>query len=314
MIRRFGLPALCAILVSLACFSSEPPSGPTKPSFALRTTTPVIVAAGDIAGCGPSYRDERTADLIRQIQTEVTSLTVLALGDLVYPDATPSNWANCYDPSWGSFKGKTRPVIGSHDYADDKARSYINYWGGLAGPAGKFYYSFNIGSWHIVVLNDANTALVSTRPGTPQDVWLQADLAANTRPCVLAAFHNPRWASNSKDPVPTVPPNYTSYLWNRLIAVHADLILTASVHNYSRFKPARTDGTPDPQGIPQYTAGTGGSAQGADKWVHPLVVYRAPNPTYGVLQVTLFDGSYKTVFRSIGGQSLDPVTKACHGA
>jgi hypothetical protein len=311
MIRRFGSLALWATLLSLACSPSEP----TGPSLALRSIgAPTILAAGDIASCGSSYRDEQTANLVRHLQSEVANVTVLALGDLVYPEATRATWSNCYGPSWGSFKAKTRPVVGNHDYADDGARSYSTYWGSQAGSAGKFYYSFNLGSWHIVVLNDVNTALVSTRPGTPQDVWLKSDLAANTRPCLLAAFHEPRWSSNTKDNVRTVPPNYTSYLWDRLIAAKADLILNGSKHNYTRFKPARTDGTASSQGIPQYIVGTGGAPQAADKWVHPLVVFRAPNPTYGVLQVTLFDGSYKTVFRTIGGKSLDPVSKACHGA
>lgn len=86
-----------------------------------------VVAAGDIAKCG-TEGDEATADLVEGIDG-----TVLALGDEAYPRGTAANFEECYGPTWGRFKGRTKPVPGNHEYYTEGARGYFEYFGEAAG-------------------------------------------------------------------------------------------------------------------------------------------------------------------------------------
>jgi hypothetical protein len=82
-----------------------------------------LLAAGDIGNClaaaeqGPYL----TADLLA-VQPEAT---VLALGDLAYTKGTAAEFANCYGPTWGRFKDRTRPVPGNHEYGTAGASGYF---------------------------------------------------------------------------------------------------------------------------------------------------------------------------------------------
>src|SRR5919107_6285606 len=106
-----------------------------------------LVGAGDIAGC--TYNnDEATAKLLDTIPG-----TVFTAGDNAYPRGTLTQYKNCYDPTWGRHKARTRPSPGNHDYATSGASGYYQYFGAAAGPSGRGYYSYNLGDWHIVVLN-----------------------------------------------------------------------------------------------------------------------------------------------------------------
>src|ERR1700736_1472033 len=96
----------------------------------------VLVGAGDIAGCKALAGAEATAKLIEQIPG-----TVFAAGDLAYEHGSAAEFENCYGPAWGRFKSRTRPALGNHEYADAAASAYFHYFGALAGPAGKGYYS-----------------------------------------------------------------------------------------------------------------------------------------------------------------------------
>jgi hypothetical protein len=136
----------------------------------------VLVGAGDIAGCSSSG-DEATAALLDTIPG-----TVFTAGDNAYPDGTATNFANCYEPSWGRHKARTRPSPGNHDYHTSGASGYYNYYGANAGPAGLGYYSYDLGDWHIISLNSN----VSMSVGSAQELWLRADLAATTKTCTLA--------------------------------------------------------------------------------------------------------------------------------
>ena len=107
-----------------------------------------LIAAGDIAFCGQPY-DEATAALISGIPG-----TVAALGDLAYETGTAAEFASCYQPSWGAFKSRTRPAPGNHEYESDPAASgYFGYWGAQAGNPAQGWYSYDLGAWHIIVLN-----------------------------------------------------------------------------------------------------------------------------------------------------------------
>ena len=59
---------------------------------ASQTKTVTLVGAGDIAECSPDNNAKATAALLANIPG-----TVVDLGDNVYPDGTPGQYANCYD-------------------------------------------------------------------------------------------------------------------------------------------------------------------------------------------------------------------------
>jgi acid phosphatase type 7 len=67
--------------------------------------------------------------------------TVAVLGDAVYNHGTAAQFANCYGPTWGRFKGRTRPAVGNHEYRTPGAAGYFRYFGVRAGPQGKGWYS-----------------------------------------------------------------------------------------------------------------------------------------------------------------------------
>jgi len=88
---------------------------------------PVLVGAGDIANCSGNT-DEATAKLLDSI-----SGTVFTTGDSVYPDGTAAQFTDCYGPTWGRHKDRTRPSPGNHDYHTAGAAGYFGYFGTAAG-------------------------------------------------------------------------------------------------------------------------------------------------------------------------------------
>jgi hypothetical protein len=74
-----------------------------------------------------------TGDLIEGLEG-----VVLALGDLAYDDGTSAEFADCYHPAWGSFKARTRPVPGNHEYHTVDAAGFYGYFASLPK-----YYKFS---------------------------------------------------------------------------------------------------------------------------------------------------------------------------
>ena len=296
MPRRSAFPGpsfpLALLLLATCSLPSDLPEGP---ELLVASTEDVIVAAGDIAKCEKAT-DEQTARVVDSLVLQYPKATVVPLGDLVYPAGTKEFFDDCYTPSWGRFVSRTRPVVGSHEYdAADSANAYFDYFNGRgmndgrAGPRGKGYYSWNPNAyWHVIVLN-SNSNYVATRAGSPQDRWLAADLAANTRPCILAVWHHPRFYSQAAGPLKPLS-GYTNPLWQRLYDARADLILNASMHFYERFARQGPDGTPDSRGIRQITVGTGGASGASFGAIRPNSEVRGN--TLGVLTVRLRPGSY----------------------
>jgi hypothetical protein len=257
----------------------------------------VLVGAGDIAGCTSSYRDEATASLLDGIAG-----TVFTLGDNAYPNGTSADFSQCYHPSWGRHRSRTRPAAGNHDYNSSGAAPYFAYFDARAGPAGRGYYSYNLGSWHVVVLN-------SERELTAQSSWLRADLAANPRFCTLAYWHKPLFTSGTNHS----PATFMRPLFTILYSAGAEIVLSGHNHHYERFSPQTPSGAADAaRGIRQFVVGTGGA---------PLYGFGAPmrnsqvryNKGHGVLKLTLADASYRWQFISVAGKSFtDAGTTSCH--
>ena len=267
-----------------------------------------LVGAGDIATCRHLESAQATARLIEQIPG-----TVFAAGDLAYESGSPDQFRNCYDKTWGEFKDRTQPALGNHDYGDRAAIGYFGYWGAQAGPVGKGYYSYDLGDWHIVVLNtncDVK-AMGGCDRGSPEEAWLRRDLAKYRNACVLAYGHHALFSSGvfkSHALHPGLRP-----FWEDLYAAHADLVLAGHEHSYERFAPQDPQGNLDPvRGIREIVVGTGGRS-------HSPLGVPTPNSevrnwtTYGVLKLTLSRGKYHWEFIPVEGQTFhDSGDGVCH--
>jgi hypothetical protein len=257
---------------------------------------PVLVGAGDISSCS-NNGDEATAKLIDNIAG-----TVFTAGDNAYESGTTSEFANCYDPTWGRFKARTKPAPGNHEYNTSGASGYYGYFGAAAGDPSKGYYSYNLGAWHIVVLNSE----ISTATGSAQEKWLRQDLAANPTACTLAYWHKPRFSSGSHGNTSSVQP-----LWQALYDYHAEVIVNGHDHDYERFAPQSPTGSADANGIREFVAGTGGRSHYGFSAIIANSVARNSD-TFGVLKFTLHSNSYDWQFIPEAGKNYsDSGTAQC---
>lgn len=264
----------------------------------------VLAGAGDIADCEDLSGAEATAKLL-----EKTSGTVMAVGDLAYPSGTKEQFANCYDKTWGRVKSRTRPAPGNHEFHSSGATPYFDYFGAAAGDPRDGYYSYNLGAWHIVVLNSECKEVGGCGAGSRQEKWLRADLVAHPAACTLAYFHKPLFSSGAKHGNdPEMKP-----LWDALYDARAEIVVNGHDHDYERFAPQSPDGAAAPErGIREFVVGTGGKS---------LRPFGPPKPnsearnadTYGVLELTLRANDYAWRFIPEAGKSFtDSGTGTCH--
>ena len=288
-------------------------------------TDPVIAAAGDIA-CDPgnghfkdgnggenACRQKYTSDLM--VSAHLSA--VLVLGDDQYECGSYEAHMLSYDPSWGRLKAITHPAIGNHEELTSGgtgcssenagAAGYYKYFGAAAGDPKHSYYSFDIGTWHLIALDSNCSSAIGCNMTSPQGRWLQADLLAHKNQCTLAYWHIPLFSSGGRAKSSTKP------LWQLLYNNNADLILEAHDHIYERFAPQTPDGVLDPiHGIRSFIVGTGGADHTQIATVAANSEVRNIN-TYGVLMLTLHPDSYEWKFVPEAGKTFtDSGTGVCH--
>jgi len=269
----------------------------------------IVLGAGDIAcgrgSSGASCKQKETSDLLLTINPN----RVLALGDNQYEAGALSDFQNFYHPTWGRVKSKTSPVAGNHEYGTSNASGYFAYFGAAAGDPAKGYYSYNLGSWHIIALNSNCARAGGCASGNPQYTWLQNDLNASPAACTLAYLHHPLWSSSSYA-TPAVKP-----LMQLLYDHGAELVLAGHAHNYERFARQDPNGNANPTyGLREIVVGTGGrsftnfSTVAANSQVRNAA-------TFGVIKLTLASTQYTWQFVPIAGSNWSdgPFTEACHG-
>jgi acid phosphatase type 7 len=297
--RKFATIVLAAI--ALASLTNGCDSEGTSPPR--NSGPPVVAAAGDIADCA-SEEDDATAKLLGDING-----TIITLGDNAYEDGTSEEFADCYGPTWGRFKDRTRPSSGNHDYQTAGAKGYFGYFGESAGERGEGYYSYDLGRWHLVALNSNCQDIGGCGVNSPQGRWLRHDLADNQSRCTLAYFHHPLFSSGKYSPgISEVKP-----LWEILYSAGADVVLNGHDHNYQRFAPQDPDGKADPgRGIREFVVGTGGGSHYAGhRAIATSQVF--DGATFGVLRLTLGPDSYDWEFVPVpGGRFTDRGTGVCH--
>jgi hypothetical protein len=265
---------------------------------------PVLVGAGDIASCR-STGDEATADLLAGIRG-----TVATFGDNAYPRGTDADFAECYAPSWGKFKARTMPSPGNHEYETAGASGYFGYFGRAAGNPGEGYYSYDLGSWHVISLNSNCSYVGGCGPGSPEEQWLKADLAAHSNACTLAYWHHPRFSSGLHGDTSSV-----AAFWDDLYQAGAEVVLNGHDHVYEHFVPLNPSGQTDPaQGISQFTVGTGGAELtefAGDNSLSDVQIAGAN----GVLVMELHRDGYNWQFVTTpNGETADKGSASCHDA
>jgi hypothetical protein len=228
---------------------------------------------------------------------------VFAAGDLAYFNGSAANFRDCYDPTWGRHRARTRPVPGNHEYESPGAAPYFQYFGASAGPPGLGYYSYRAGAWQVLALNSE----VDVRAGSAQLEWVRSELAGNPGRCALAYFHRPLFTSG-----PNRPNGDMRDLWRVLYELNVDVVINGHDHLYERFAPQDPDGRADPvRGIREFVVGTGGAHLYSFIGVSPHSEMQAS--AYGVLMLTLANESYQWEFVPAEAVPFrDSGSGACH--
>ena len=302
---------------AIRLYSRESPTPPRLIVETIVPAEPVIASAGDIScdpasdsfnngdGTATSCHMRATSDLLLETPDLAS---VLLLGDNQYEDGTLAQYETSFDLFWGRVKSLIHPAPGNHEYNLPGATGYFDYFGVPAGDPDKGYYSFNIGAWHIVSLNSNCAFVGGCGPGSPQEQWLRADLAANSAACTLAYWHHPRYSSGLHGSNPNMAP-----LWQALYDANAEVILSGHDHLYERFAPQDANGNVDSvSGLRQFVVGTGGKNLYDYGVIAPNSQVRR-NDTFGILTLTLKSDRYTWTFVPEAGSTFsDTGTTVCH--
>jgi chitodextrinase len=251
----------------------------------------VLVVAGDIAKAQIPAEHNETAKLVAGINPNY----ILTVGDNQYDNGTISEFRSYYDKTWGRFKNITKPTPGNHEWYD-KLNGYKAYFGSIATPQGKPYYSWEVGDWHFVALD--SDPLTDGITGD-QITWLRNDLAANQKACVGGYWHHARFNSGRYGDDKTIAP-----FWNELMKVRADVVFSGHDHHYERLKPLNSSGVVDEaNGIRSAIVGIGGDNLYYD--MKPRAGMEKTFAKHGVMKLVLNGKSYSWEIIGTNGQVLD---------
>ena len=256
-----------------------------------------MVAVGDIGMCNQREAVESVARLVDRLTGDL-----LLAGDLAYMQGSLQNFRDCFDPSWGKFRPRWRPVPGNHEYETSGASGYRQYFGDLAGAIGRTYYAFRTGDW-LVLMIDSNDA---TAVGSAQYEFVRNALQGPRPTCTMAVWHHPLFTSG-----PNGPQTFMRDMWRLLYDNDADVIIAGHDHLYERFGKQDVTGRSDVRGLRQFIVGTGG-AQLYDfqrQEANSQVRVKA----HGALQLTLATDRYSWEFIEAGTNAVrDSGSDGCH--
>ena len=320
-VRRIGsVVGILTMLLLPTCDAATRHSEPSTPvpphereggsaSPELRDETElVVVAVGDIV-CDPTSavfdghdpgqcQHRATAALVGKADA------VVVLGDLQYEDGSLSEYLAGYDRTWGSFAEITYPAPGNHDHETPGAEGYFDYWDREERPTGRAWsgaYSFDLGAWHIVSLD--SSCGPSCAESSPQDAFLERDLAGSRNRCILAFWHHPYFNSGKVHGEEKLA--IVRAFWGDLYAAGADVVVNGHEHNYQRYAEQDPSGRATSSGIRQFVVGTGGTSH------YGMLDRKDPNyqtgdaTHFGVLRLFLRERSYSWEFVEVGGKVLD---------
>lgn len=296
---------------------------PTSPSPSI-----VHVAAAGGMACAssdPRFADGKGTDgwceqaAVSDLVVDRDLDAVFGLGDYQYEEARSDDYDTVYGPTWGRVRSITLPALGNQEYKVHDANTFTDYFGSRSPKADEGWYSYDLGQWHVVVLN-SNCALAGgCDADSPQLQWLEADLAADDHACTVAYWHHPRWSTGLYG-----GDSRTDVFWRTLAAHGADVVLAAHEHDYERFQPLDAEGQQADDGITSFVVGGGGQAvYGPDETAGggDLAPERRRQAAasavriddrQGVLLLTLADGSFEWQFVGTDGAVLDEGTQQCN--
>ncbi len=298
--------------------STLPPTATIPPATATPADTPTpaatptpseieLIGAGDIVNC-EGAGTKATAGLLSQFP----GATIFTVGDNIDHLATPKEFKNCFGPTWGVYKDRIHPAIGDMEYNMKKppAYAYFDYFGAAAGTPQEGWYSYDLGGWHIVVLNSECGRVNGCQKGSPQEVWLKADLAAHPTRCSMAVWHMPRYYAAIAEGLPAFKD-----VWQDLYDAGVELVVNAHIHYYLRYAPMDPNGQLDEaKGIREFVVGTGGAiplVKGEPTCAGNCQVLN--NKTFGLLKLTLHPDSYDWAFVPEANKTFtDAGSGECH--
>jgi len=301
-------PTLTHTLPPTATITLTPTPADTSTPEATATPAEIdLIGAGDIVNCDGAGA-KATANLLAQFP----GATIFTAGDNIDHLGTPKEFKNCFGTTWGVYKDRIHPAIGDMEYnmKNPPAYAYFDYFGAAAGTPQQGWYSYDVGGWHIVVLNSECDRINGCQTGSPQEMWLKADLAAHPAQCSMAVWHMPRFYAALAQGLPSFKD-----VWQDLYDAGVELVVNAHFHYYMRYAPMNPDGQLDKdKGIQEFVVGTGGAIplfKGDPSCTGNCQIIN--NTTFGVLKLTLHPDSYDWAFLPEPGKTFtDTGSGTCH--
>jgi len=288
--------AACLLGLAAACGGSGDAPGaptPTPPSGGDRNAEVMVV--GDIGMCG-SPGPALTSALVERLSGHI-----LLAGDIAYPNGSVADFQNCFEPTWGRFRGRWNASPGNHEYMAANGAAYYNYFGEAAGDDRTGYYAITAGDWQVLMLNSSAPA----QRNSPQWEFVRRELDLQRRPCTLAVWHHPLFTSGQNGPSPIMRD-----LYSLLEAGGTDVVVSGHDHLYERFAKQSSDGRASDRGIRQFIAGTGGAT--LYRFVTTAPNSEARIAQFGVLRLSLQPTAYRWEFVGVEGGLADSGSDLCH--
>jgi Glycosyl hydrolase family 99/Calcineurin-like phosphoesterase len=233
---------------------------------------PILFYISDLVSSGSLSRAQAVVSLIKNLMSQHpgTQMLVASGGDNEQENSpTVSNYTANFGSTFGTFvnQGIFMQVRGNHDiqsagsYTDfdgtvhTTGAAYWDYFGANAHMVninGKKLtdYSYDLGSWHIVGLDQLNGSVNQNTLN-----FLTSDLAAHAgTTCQLVYWHVPTYSSGAShgDATGLKPLNQAEY------NAGVDIQLNGHDHDYQRFYPINPSGVQDnAKGITTFVAGIG---------------------------------------------------------
>ncbi len=286
---------------------------------------PIIFFNGDLVSGDSLEQAQTVVALIKRLMAQHPNSTMLvaSTGDNEQElNPTLSDYQQHFGTTYQSFvdMGIFMQVRGNHDIDDaGHGAAYAAYFGanGHLDSYGQTNYSYDLGSWHLIGLDQIDGSLNPTALA-----FLQADLAAHAgSKCQLVYWHIPTYSSGPThgDDTDLKDLNQAEY------AAGVDIQINGHDHVYQRFYPINPAGVrDDARGITTFIAGIGGaygpygSQASLAQAASAMYLDRFPGPgsrthAIGVIQFTLHATSADyALYDANDGSVLDQGTVNCH--